>query len=655
MVNVFRRPITCWTWVLLLAAIMSSGWILKLQWHWPPADWFAAPDALPIDALIVQNNTLPRMAMALLAGGALALATMLLQQIMRNPLASDSTLAVSSGAQTALVAATVFAPALLAWGNAPVAFGGAALALALVLWLSARRDLVPLLVVLAGLVTALYLGAFAGIITLFYSEETRGIMLWGAGSLLQDSWHDSLQLLWRIAAAAALIAILAKPLAMMSLSDTQAAALGMPVKTIRLAALAAAAFLSANVVGMVGMMGFVGLAAATAVRQLGVRTLWARLPMAFVFGALMLLLTDNLLVLLNHYHQVDLPAGAVTGLIGAPLLLWLMMRLPARAPFQTASAQTVARTQASPWLLRLPLLLLFAATLALLAGKSANGWQLTFHPDFLNLRYPRLLTAAACGIMLATAGVFLQRLTQNPMASPELLGISSGTALGVMAAVLLFDVQVLSNVFWLIGIGSALFTLWLIMLFNRKNGLQPEKVLLTGIAVAALSDAFIRVWTAGGDLRVQQLLIWLSGSTYQATPLLSGTVFAASILLLAAALPLSRWLGLLGFNAVVAQSAGVNVAAARTVLIVFSALLTALATLLIGPLSFVGLLAPHLANMLGARLPHQQLTAAALIGATVMVLADWLGRQIGFPYEIPAGLMATLLGGGYFLLIMRRM
>ena len=300
MVNVFRRPVTCWTWVLLLAAIMSSGWILKLQWHWPPADWFAAPDALPIDALIVQNNTLPRMAMALLAGGALALATMLLQQIMRNPLASDSTLAVSSGAQTALVAATVFAPALLAWGNAPVAFGGAALALALVLWLSARRDLVPLLVVLAGLVTALYLGAFAGIITLFYSEETRGIMLWGAGSLLQDSWHDSLQLLWRIAAAAALIAILAKPLAMMSLSDTQAAALGMPVKTIRLAALAAAAFLSANVVGMVGMMGFVGLAAATAVRQLGVRTLWARLPMAFVFGALMLLLTDNLLVLLNH-------------------------------------------------------------------------------------------------------------------------------------------------------------------------------------------------------------------------------------------------------------------------------------------------------------------------------------------------------------------
>ncbi|UOO80792.1 Fe(3+)-hydroxamate ABC transporter permease FhuB [Uruburuella testudinis] len=655
MVNLLKRPVSRWALLLLLAAFACSAWVLKLQWHWPWATLFAAPDTLPLDALMVQNNTLPRMAMALLAGGSLALATMLLQQIMRNPLASDSTLAVSSGAQTALVAATVFAPALTAYGNAPVAFGGSAAALAMVLWLSARRELVPLMVVLAGLVTSLYLGAVTGIVTLFYSEETRGIMLWGSGSLLQDSWHDSTALLWRILAAVAVLALLVKPLAMMSLSDDQAAALGIPVKTIRLAALAVAAFLSANVVGMVGMMGFIGLAAATAVRQLGVRTLWARLSAAFVFGALMLLLTDNLLILLNHYRQIDLPAGAVTGLIGAPLLLWLMMRTPARSAIQTASAQTVARLQASPLLRMLPLLLLLAVALALFCGQGADGWQFAFHADLLALRYPRLLTAAACGIMLAVTGVLLQRLTQNPMASPELLGISSGTAFGVMTAVLVFDIPAGSSGFWLAGIASALAALWLIMLFNRKSGLQPEKVLLTGIAVAALADAFIRVWSAGGDLRIQQLLVWLSGSTYQAAPLLSGSMLALALILLLATLPLSRWLGLLSLNATVAQSAGVHVAAARITLIMFSALLTALATLLIGPLSFVGLLAPHLANMLGARLPKQQLFYAALIGATVMTLADWLGRQIGFPYEIPAGLMATLLGGGYFLLMMRRM
>ena len=105
---------------------------------------------------------------------------------------------------------------------------------------------------------------------------------------------------------------------------------------------------------------------------------------------------------------------------------------------------------------------------------------------------------------------------------------------------------------------------------------------------------------------------------------------AASLLLI---LPLQRWLGLLSLNADVAQSTGVNVSLARMVLIASSAALTAAATLLIGPLSFVGLLAPHLARMLGARLPGQQLAAAALIGASVMMTADWLGRQVMFPYE----------------------
>ena len=178
----------------------------------------------------MQNNTLPRMAMALLAGGATAAATMLMQQLMRNPLASDSTLAVSSRAQTALVAATVFAPGLLAYGSSAVAFAGAAAALGGVLVLSARRELQPLTVVLAGLVVSLYLGSLTGIIMLFFSEETRGVMQWGSGSLVQDSWHDSLQLLWRIAAAALVCAVLIKPLAIMSLSDTQAQSLGIPVK-----------------------------------------------------------------------------------------------------------------------------------------------------------------------------------------------------------------------------------------------------------------------------------------------------------------------------------------------------------------------------------------------------------------------------------------
>ena len=655
MVNMFRRPLPPLAVLLLLLCALTAWWILKLEWTLPWLRIFDRPDTLPLDALMVQNNTLPRMAMALLAGGSTAAATMLMQQLMRNPLASDGTLAVSSGAQTALVAATVFAPSFLSYGTSAVAFAGAAAALGAVLWLSSRRGLQPLTVVLAGLVVSLYLGSLTGIVMLFFSEETRGVMQWGSGSLVQDSWRDTLGLLWRVAATALFTAFLIKPLTIMSLSDTQAESVGIPVKKIRLLSLATAAFLGASVVGFVGMMGFAGLAAATLVRQTGVRTLPMRLICSFIIGALLLMLTDNSLMLLKHYRGIDLPAGAVTALIGAPLLLWLMMKTPSRPSFQTASDTAPAALHTSRLLRLLPLIAIAAAVLALTVGRYDETLRLTIDPEYFVFRYPRVMLAAATGTMLALTGVMLQRLTQNPMAGPELLGISSGTAFGAMACVMLFGITSGSGWFWLVGVISALASLGLLMLFNRKNGLAPEKVLLTGMAIAALADAAIRIWTASGDYRVQQLLVWMSGSTYQATPESALTVSllaAASLLLI---LPLQRWLGLLSLNADVAQSTGINVPLARMVLIASSAALTAAATLLIGPLSFVGLLAPHLARMLGARLPGQQLAAAALIGASVMMTADWLGRQVMFPYEVPAGMMATLIGGAYFMMMMRKL
>ena len=643
MVKIFRRPLPILAAALAISCALTAFWILKLEWTLPWQRLFDRPDSLPLDALMVQNNTLPRMAMALLAGGSTAMATMLMQQLMRNPLASDSTLAVSSGAQAALVAATVFAPSFLAYGTSAVAFAGAAAALGAVLRLSARRALQPLSVVLAGLVVSLYLGSLTGIVMLFFSEETRGVMQWGSGSLVQDSWRDTLGLLWRIAVAAILTAFLIKPLNIMSLGDTQAESAGIPVKKIRLLSLAVAAFLSAGVVGFVGMMGFVGLAAATLVRQMGVRTLSMRLICSFIVGALLLMLTDNGLMLLKHYRGIDLPAGAVTALVGAPLL------------FQTTSDISTAAPHVPRLLRFLPLIAVAVSVLAFTVGRYDETLRLTIDPEYFVFRYPRVLLAAATGTMLALTGVILQRLTQNPMAGPELLGISSGTAFGAMAVVMLFGITSGSSWFWLTGIVSALVSLGLLMLFNRKNGFTPEKILLTGMALAALADAAIRIWTASGDFRVQLLLLWMSGSTYQATPesaLTVGLLAVASLLLI---LPLQRWLGLLSLNATIARSVGINVPLARLVLIVSSAALTALSTLFIGPLSFVGLLAPHLARMLGARLPKQQLAAAALIGASVMMTADWLGRQVMFPYEVPAGMMATLIGGAYFMMMMRKL
>lgn len=633
-------------------AMCSSIWVAHLSWPLPVSQLFQVATDLPIEALIFHNNVLPRMAMAVLAGGALSAASVLLQQVMHNPLASDSTLAVGSGAQTALLLSAIFVPAWTAWGGEWVAFAGAVSALLLVLWLAARRDLAPLAVVLSGLVLTLYLGAVAGVLTLFYPEEARALALWGAGSLVQDSWHDvSLLAIW-CASAVVVMVVLMKPLSIMALSDEQAVSLGIPVKQVRLVALLVAAVLSALVVTAVGMLGFIGLAAAVAVQQLGVRTLAGRLLTGFWLGGMMLLLLDNALVLLNIYRQVDLPAGAVTALLGTPLLLWLMQRTKVTHQVQSDKRHVVATSAWSGAMLPILMLTVLAS---LFLGQTETGWYVSGSMDTFTLRVPRLMNAAACGVLLALAGVLLQRLTQNPMAGPELLGISSGASVGVMAAVWFANVAVGSMGFWLAGLGGALLTLGTILWFNHKNGMQPEKVLLTGMALAALSTALIQIWSASGDFRIQQMQVWLSGSTYDAQMAASATLLLVAIVALFAVLPLQRWLGLLGLNAIIAQTSGMNVPLARGILIVLAALLTTAATLTVGPLSFIGLIAPHLATMLGARLPRQQLLGSAFLGASLMILADFIGRQAMFPYEIPAGLVATLIGGAYFLYTMRRM
>lgn len=206
----------------------------------------------------------------------------------------------------------------------------------------------------------------------------------------------------------------------------------------------------------------------------------------------------------------------------------------------------------------------------------------------------------------------------------------------------------------LAGIGGALVALLILSAINHHNGMLPEKVLLTGISLSALFDTLQRIAIASGDPRANQLIAWTSGSTQNTTPELAVPFMGLSLVLLAGSLLFSRWLELLSLQAPMAQALGLNLKRARLLLILFSAVLTALATLMIGPLSFIGLLVPHLTYSLGVHKAKAQLLISALLGGTIMLLADWFGRQILFPYEIPAGLVATLLGGTYFLFILRK-
>ncbi|WP_323956480.1 Fe(3+)-hydroxamate ABC transporter permease FhuB [Aeromonas caviae] len=634
----------------------------ELSRQLPGALWWQAlfsPELDDARQAVVHFSWLPRLAICLLAGAALGLAGTLMQQVLRNPLASPTTLGVASGAQLALMMVTLLAPSWLLIGREWIAMAGGSLAMGLVFALAWRRQLNPVVIVFAGLVINLYLAAISMGLLLFFQEELKGLLVWGSGSLAQNSWSGVGYLLPRLLLAAMLAAVLVRPLAVLELDDASARSLGVSLKHLRFAGLGLAVFITACVVSVVGLIGFIGLAAPAMVRLLGVRKLAQRLLWAPILGALLLAATDLLLQTLSRFWPVLIPTGAMTALLGAPLLLWLIPRLGIKqsSPKANSSLQ-LARHPAPTRLVGLMVLGLAAAVIAsLLFGQGMGGWG---WPSWLRWqaqlewRLPRTLAAGAAGVLLALAGTLLQRVSNNPMASPELLGVSGGTFMGVIAAALLLPALPLPMML-LGGLVGAFACLLLLVLINRRNGFQPERILLSGIAITALFEPLQAIALANGDLRVQQLLSWMSGSTYYVTQPVALALVVLALLMLVACLLVSRWLDLMPMGPAVATALGIHLGRAQLTILLLVAVLTASATMVIGPLSFAGLLAPHLARLMGLVRARWHLLGAVGCGALLMVSADWIGQQILFPQEVPVGLVSTLLGGAYFMWCLRRL
>ncbi|MBX5088053.1 Fe(3+)-hydroxamate ABC transporter permease FhuB [Rhizobium lentis] len=606
--------------------------------------------------LLLLYSTLPRMATALITGAALALSGTILQQVLRNPLASPTTLGVSAGANLALVSVMLAFPSLAGWGRDAVALAGSAAAAFAIFSISARHGFSPFSLILSGMIIGLWCGAAAAILILMNDQYLSGIFIWGAGSLSQQSWAIPLSLLPKVALLAGLAFLAARPLALSQLGDAGAASLGLPIKWARGFILAIAIALSALVTSAVGVIGFIGLVAPQIVRLAGARRVVSQLIWSPIAGAGLLLLTDEAIKLLAPGDFV--PTGAVTALLGGPILIALLPRLATatRALPGMASPGVAVAGRTAP----LGLLLVSVAALAAAAiffGRAPDGsW--TWLPaaawnEILPLRLPRVAAAFGAGTVLGVTGLILQRLTGNEMASPEVLGVSAGATLGVAAAMFAFAAPGLTVQLAFAG-GGAFGVLLLIFLLSARSGFGPNRVLLAGIAFGAILDAGIGVLAASGDPRGLALIRWMSGSTYFVDNSVAASAMLIALACLIAAFLASRWLALLLLGSETASELGLRIAPARGVLFGLSAIMTAAATLVVGPLSFVGLMAPHLAHGLGLRRPPAQLLAAALIGATLLVIADWAGRMIAFPYQVPAGLISALVGAPMLLFLLRR-
>ena len=270
------------------------------------------------------------------------------------------------------------------------------------------------------------------------------------------------------------------------------------------------------------------------------------------------------------------------------------------------------------------------------------------------LRVPRLLLAVACGISFGVAGALMQGITNNPMASPSIMGVNSGAALGLAVAMILLPDSSL-NVAVLFAFGGAALATVIIMALANRNGsrMSPVFLALAGTAVSAVLLAITQAlvvyfdvaqdlsyWTAGGISGVrmpQVLLLW--------PWTLIGVVMAVS---------LSKSVTLLSFGEEMAIGLGGHMGRIRFLAGVAVLILCGSAVAIAGPIGFVGLVTPHMARQLVGIDYRKVIPITALLGAILLVGADLVVRSVAAPFEIPLGAITALIGVPFFLYLANR-
>lgn len=269
----------------------------------------------------------------------------------------------------------------------------------------------------------------------------------------------------------------------------------------------------------------------------------------------------------------------------------------------------------------------------------------------LELRLPRALAAFATGAVLALAGVLMQVLLRNPLADPYVLGVSGGASVAAVTAMLLG----LGGTWVGLGAaGGALAAMLLVFaLAHGPGGWTPARLLLTGIVVAAGCSAVISViLSTAAEAPVRGMLAWLMGDfSYAAMPWDALVVLAVA---LPACLVLARPLDVLSRGDLQAAIVGLPVRAVRIGIYFGASLLTAVAVTTAGSIGFVGLVTPHLVRLAIGSSHRVVVPAAALLGGTLLVLADLAARTVIAPRQLPVGALTALIGVPLFLVLMRR-
>ncbi|MFQ3544918.1 iron ABC transporter permease [Halobacillus rhizosphaerae] len=273
-------------------------------------------------------------------------------------------------------------------------------------------------------------------------------------------------------------------------------------------------------------------------------------------------------------------------------------------------------------------------------------------------RMPRILTALFVGVGLAVSGAILQGMIRNPLASPDIIGLTGGAGVGVVSFLALFsndDNALTVSISWmpLASFLGAILVGVLVYLFAYKNGVSPMRLVLIGIGISALTQALITMLMILGPIyRASQANIWLTGSVYGSNWNEVKIIIPVVVLFVLLSMIVARRINAQELGEETASGIGVHLERDRILFLILSTGLTGISVAFAGGIGFVGLMAPHIARRLVGSSYGALIPVSAVMGAILVMGADLIGRTLFLPVEVPAGVFTAAIGAPYFIYLL---
>jgi len=270
----------------------------------------------------------------------------------------------------------------------------------------------------------------------------------------------------------------------------------------------------------------------------------------------------------------------------------------------------------------------------------------------LDVRLPRMLVALMVGANLALSGALLQSVMRNPLADPGLTGVSTGAALAGVSIMLVFP-QWGAFVPFAAFVGGAI-ACGLVFMLAWKRGIDPIRIILAGVAVNAVFGGGTSLLSILYSDRIQGILMWLNGSIAGRSWHHVSLLAPYSALGLIAALLCIKSANLLQLGDDAARNLGLNVNVARVTLSLVAAFLAGISISTVGLIGFIGLIVPHVCRLLIGSDYKFMLPLSALLGSLLLITADAAARTVFRPVELPVGILMAVVGGPFFLYLLRK-